>query len=116
MNYRYAVLLGATAFALGACADHTPRTPIESDTGLARKAEALGAEVVPGQTARPRGNCGDYTSFLNRDIRAIDVAAIQTRQPVRVIHPGQPVTRDFREDRLNIEVDQSGRVIGIKCG
>lgn len=117
MKYRFAVLLAAASISLGACADHTPRTPIEADTGLARKAEALGAQVVENTDgSKPRGNCGDYTSFLNKDVRSIDLKSIEAKQPVRVIYPGQAVTRDFREDRLNVEVDQSGRVIGIKCG
>lgn len=35
---------------------------------------------------------------------------------LRVIRPGQPVTMDYRTDRLNIEIDERERVIRITCG
>ena len=35
---------------------------------------------------------------------------------LRVIPPGTAVTMDFREDRLNIDVDAAGKVTGVKCG
>lgn len=35
---------------------------------------------------------------------------------VRVIKPGQVVTMDFREDRLNIEVDAGNVVTAVRCG
>lgn len=34
----------------------------------------------------------------------------------RVIKPGQPVTMDYREDRLNIEVDAGNVVTAVRCG
>lgn len=34
----------------------------------------------------------------------------------RVIKPGQAVTMDFREDRLNIEVDAANNVTAVRCG
>lgn len=34
----------------------------------------------------------------------------------RVIHPGTPVTRDYRLDRLNIYVGDSGQVERVNCG
>lgn len=35
---------------------------------------------------------------------------------LRVIPPGAAVTMDYREDRLNIETDAAGMIIGVKCG
>ena len=35
---------------------------------------------------------------------------------VRVIAPGQPVTMDYRGDRLNINVNERGAIVGLKCG
>ncbi|MBO9711879.1 I78 family peptidase inhibitor [Sphingomonas sp.] len=34
----------------------------------------------------------------------------------RVIHPGQMVTMDFREDRVNVRVDGDGKILSINCG
>ncbi len=35
---------------------------------------------------------------------------------VRVIEPDMMVTMDFRGDRLNIRVDEAGKIIAITCG
>ena len=35
---------------------------------------------------------------------------------VRVIRPGMAVTMDYRADRLNIEIDDDGRIVRISCG
>ena len=35
---------------------------------------------------------------------------------MRWIRPGQMVTMDYREDRLNIDLDEQGRITGLRCG
>lgn len=35
---------------------------------------------------------------------------------IRVIRPGTAVTKDFRIDRLNVDVDESGKITRIYCG
>ena len=35
---------------------------------------------------------------------------------VRVIAPGQPVTQDFRADRLTISTNERGAITGLACG
>lgn len=35
---------------------------------------------------------------------------------VRVIRPGMAVTMDYREDRLNLDVDADGKVLAARCG
>ena len=35
---------------------------------------------------------------------------------IRVIHPGQIVTMDFRTDRVNVHVDARGRIVSVTCG
>lgn len=35
---------------------------------------------------------------------------------LRVIWPGMAVTEDYSESRLNVEVDATGRIIGLSCG
>lgn len=35
---------------------------------------------------------------------------------VRVLRPGQVTTRDFNAERLNLEVDATGRIIAARCG
>lgn len=45
---------------------------------------------------------------------AITLAAGHDR--IRWIKPGTAVTQDFRADRLNIILDQAGRVLTMRCG
>ncbi|MEZ0469857.1 I78 family peptidase inhibitor [Luteimonas salinilitoris] len=35
---------------------------------------------------------------------------------VRRLRPGQPMTRDFRRDRVNVEIDNAGRIQAVACG
>ena len=35
---------------------------------------------------------------------------------VRIIRPGMAVTMDYRAGRLNLEVDEQGRIIRASCG
>ena len=34
----------------------------------------------------------------------------------RWIHPGEPVTMDYSQDRLNIELDEANKVTRLSCG
>ena len=36
--------------------------------------------------------------------------------PTRIIRPGQGVTMDYSETRLNIEIDRSERIARVFCG
>ena len=50
-----------------------------------------------------------------------DALAEQAREDagaerVRVLTPGQMVTMDFDEERLNIEVDAAGTNTALRCG
>ena len=38
-----------------------------------------------------------------------------TSDRVRVIGPGMAVTMDYREDRVNLEVDADNRVLVVRC-
>jgi hypothetical protein len=35
---------------------------------------------------------------------------------VRVIKPGMMVTMDYREDRVNLDVDKDNKVLTVRCG
>lgn len=47
---------------------------------------------------------------------ARDLDAIQFNKPVRVIYPDTAVTMDYNADRLNFEVNRSGRIARVTCG
>ncbi|TAK09484.1 MAG: hypothetical protein EPO38_09440, partial [Rhizorhabdus sp.] len=50
------------------------------------------------------------------DAIAEEARAAARARAVRVIRPNQAVTMDFRPDRLNIETDDGGIVLSLRCG
>jgi len=37
-------------------------------------------------------------------------------QTARILRPGQIITKEYDTQRLNLEVDSTGRVLAAKCG
>ena len=80
-------------------------------------AGALAALVLAGCVAEPdRNACGasGLQDLLGRDKSVL--AAMTFPVGTRVIEPGTAVTEDYRADRLNIDVDASGKITGVWCG
>jgi hypothetical protein len=47
----------------------------------------------------------------------VERARVESRSTtVRVIRPGEVVTMDYREDRLNLDVNAAGAVVSARCG
>lgn len=44
------------------------------------------------------------------------LAAMTFPAGTRLIYPGTPVTEDYIPFRLNIDIEQSGRISGVWCG
>lgn len=92
--------------ALGAC---VIPVPVPNDTPGA-------VEVIPADTCGARG----LGRFVGGPAGAVEgvrlVGADGQPAVVRVIRPGDAVTMDFREDRVNVEVDAAGAVSRIYCG
>jgi Peptidase inhibitor I78 family len=67
--------------------------------------------VEPEQNA-----CGaaGMQDLVGRDDAVI--AAMTFPEGTRLIYPGTPVTEDYHPNRLNIDIDQSGRITGVWCG
>lgn len=91
------------AVALAACT-----TPPPADTGAAppppagASCNAEPARAVIGQVA---------SASVVEDARQRAGAHM-----ARVIRPGQAVTLEFNASRLNLDVDASGKVVGVRCG
>ncbi len=63
----------------------------------------------------PTDPCGakGYSSLLGSPLAAVTLPADLND---RVIRPGDAVTQDYVESRLNLELDESGTIIGLSCG
>jgi hypothetical protein len=89
-------------------------------TVLLLPAGLLACAPMPGPMPGPvRCNAGAVQGFVGREARPGVVDRAKRRagaRSVRVTRPGQPVTMDFRVDRLNIEVDHRNTIRSARCG
>jgi hypothetical protein len=97
---RSLLLTAAASCSLAACAttpppDGGPYPPQRMCNAEAARA-AIGREATPDVVERARIDAG------------ADIA--------RVLRPGQVVTMEYREGRLNIDVNERNAIIGLRCG
>ena len=94
-------LLTTMLLALGGCAAPTaPDTPAAS--APAGRCDAAKAQFAVG-----------YEPGLALQDQARERAGARI---VRTLRPGQVVTLEFSGERLNLELDASGRVARVRCG
>ena len=101
-----ALLCLPLAFGLAACTSpgesvNGSQPPIR-DGGLSGTCDAKAAQQYVGQK-------------LDEALAERARAAAGARG-VRVIRPGMAVTADYRAGRLNIELDEAGRITRVHCG
>lgn len=75
----------------------------------------------PAQPSEAPSACNAQSAGFARGEVYTDELAQRARKSsgaktVRALRPGQVVTMEYREDRLNLEVDESGRVKDVRCG
>lgn len=68
--------------------------------------------VIPSMEPAP---C-DFAQWngLSRD--DVEQRAQETGRPNRILRPGQPMTMDYRPDRINVELDDNDIVVRVFCG
>lgn len=69
------------------------------------KATACGAEKLTAFVGKKR-----------TDAISAEVARISGAKNIRWIKPGMAVTMDYREDRLNVRVNEKGVILSFNCG
>jgi hypothetical protein len=93
-------LLAATLLALSACAASPPPAPPEPVAGGA--CDASRAQFAVGQQP---------------GVAVLDQARERAgARLVRTLRPGQPVTMEYNAERLNLNLDASGKVVRVTCG
>ena len=112
----------AGLFALSACATPSqdpppagddadgfaaPPPPPAMDAGSPNEEPAMSCDAKPGQWAV--GKVADEALVAK-------VKADTGSDRVRVIKPGMMVTMDYREDRVNLDVDKDNKVLTVRCG
>lgn len=89
------LLLLVPVLALAACVEVPPPAPLPADPDP----DACGAS--------------SYQGLVGQSERVL--ASMMLPAGTRVIGPGDAVTMDFRHDRLNVEIGESGRIERIAC-
>ena len=99
------LLVSALILSLAACAANTPSEPMSAESSqpaASSKCDASKAQWAVGQAASQ-----DVVDKIVRDSGS---------STSRVLKPGQPMTMDYREDRVNIHTDDKNVVTEVKCG
>lgn len=95
----------ATAALLAGCAAPQRAAPVDVRTDIPPRGGRC--DAAPAQSAI--GKAGTA-----RNVEAARVASGALM--ARTISPGQMVTKEFDAERLNLQVDGSGRITGANCG
>lgn len=79
------------------------------------------ADTGAGRASAPQQICNaqPVQSFVGRTNTSQNLEQARQRSGAamaRVLHPGQATTREFNAQRLNLEVDASGRILAVRCG
>lgn len=76
----------------------------------------------PPETAPPPpGKCvadslADLTGKTRSEAVAKKALRLSGAKSIRWISPGMAVTMDYREDRLNLDLDAGGKIVRAHCG
>jgi len=86
-----------------------------------RAASPPTAETPMPSDPSAKGSCrlDAVQGYVGQEPSDQTVAEIFTKSQakrLRLIHAGEMVTMDFSPDRLNIELDKSGKIARITCG
>jgi hypothetical protein len=120
---RLIVISLAAVAALGACSQPsppaTPEEPASAPTPSAAASTPPAAQPPVNEPAAPAPSdaCGaaERQSWIGRPRGELPAAPAGANW--RVYETGQPVTQDFRPDRLNIEIDPAKQtVVRVSCG
>lgn len=101
-----AASLAAPAPAQAAPSPPSPATPATQPEPPAPEDVVMTCKAEKGQWAI--GKIADEALVAK-------VMADTGSERVRVIKPGMMVTMDFREDRVNLDVDADNRVMSVRC-
>ncbi|MEL6607895.1 MAG: I78 family peptidase inhibitor [Pseudomonadota bacterium] len=80
------------------------------------QAEAVVVRGAPPPSRVGADTCGIAQSGITVGMTREQVMDVEILGPVRVVRPGDVVTLDFLENRLNIGMDDMDRVVRLTCG
>lgn len=123
-------LLGAAlALSLAACSPQ-PADPADSPEGVSATDPADATTMPPAAAGRGDAlepapafddpcNADNVQSLVGQQAteEVVEQARIDAgAQTARTLRPDQAVTMEYREGRLNVDVDENGVITGLRCG
>jgi hypothetical protein len=74
------------------------------------------APIPPSPSQPVEDTCGasEFQYLVGQDVSP--VFAVTFTQPIRIIRPGDSVTMDFSEERMNFNLDDKDIVLSVTCG
>lgn len=118
-------LAAALPLAMSACAG--PRAAAEMPSSAEQSAAAGQTPVEPAAPARPappppRPSCNAEAAKAGAIGKTADAATVERARAaagghtVRVLKPGQAITKEYLDGRVNVRVDENNVVVEIGCG
>ncbi len=113
-NTFIALVAGIALMACSPSTEPTPAAPVEpTATAPVEPAPPVSTPATDPAMA-DTCNMAQYTALIGKPVTDAGVPA--AGPSVRIIKPGDQVTMDFSEARLNIDVDAAGVITGMRCG
>lgn len=118
-----AVLAASLPLAMAACAG--PRPADEMPSASVEPAGAQDASsIAPGEPAPmpPRPSCNAETAKATLVGKTADAATVEQAKrsagghTVRVLKPGQMITKEYLDGRVNVYVDDKNIIVDVGCG
>lgn len=78
---------------------------------------ATASPPIPEATGNCDASKGQFA--VNQSYTVELAASVQEStgsRAMRVTRPGQAVTMDFRQDRVNVELDENDKIVRVTCG
>ena len=115
------VSLGA-ALLIAGCSSFAPQGPVGSSPPPVSKPTPAPPPEPIGKSTAPPGDICDAKPAQGvvgqqPTVKVIEQARVRSgARMARVLRPGQMVTKEFDQQRLNLELDASGKIIAARCG
>ena len=115
------VSLGA-ALLIAGCSSFAPQSPAGSSPPPVSKPTPAPPPEPIGKSTAPPGDICDAKPAQGvvgqqPTVKVIEQARVRSgARMARVLRPGQMVTKEFDQQRLNLELDANGKIIAARCG
>lgn len=116
------LLAAAMALALGAC---SPQPDDPADPAARADATAMPSDIDqadPREPATPAADPCDASAVQplvgqEATTEVVEQARLDAgAETVRTLRPGQAVTLEYLDGRLNVDVDEDNLITGLRCG